>query len=85
MFEGVRITNNLGRRAAEHGADLKPIAYGLTRSQARGLEQAVIEDRGLAKNGGTLLNKINSIARSNPMYNNAVQFGRQLLPYVYIP
>jgi RHS repeat-associated protein len=75
----VGITNNLARRAAEHGEELVEIARGLTRIQARGVEQALIEQHGLAKNGGTLLNKINSIAQSNPKYSNAVQFGKQLL------
>jgi RHS repeat-associated protein len=73
------ITNNLARRAAEHGEALTEVASGLTRTQARGVEQALIEQHGLASNGGTLLNRINSIARSNPIYNEAVQFGRELL------
>jgi RHS repeat-associated protein len=75
----VGITNNLARRAAEHGETLTEVASGLTRTQARGVEQALIEQHGLASNGGTLLNKINSIARSNPVYNEAVQFGKELL------
>ncbi|MGA9043135.1 MAG: RHS repeat-associated core domain-containing protein [Terriglobales bacterium] len=75
----VGITNNLARRAAEHGEELTKIAGGLTRGEARGVEQALINQHGLAKNGGTLLNKINSVAPSNPIYKEAVQFGRQLL------
>ncbi len=76
----VGITNNLARRSAEHGADLEKIAGGLTRGQARGVEQALIEHHGLAKNGGTLTNKINSIAKTKgSFYEEAVAFGRQLL------
>ena len=75
----VGITNNLLRRAAEHGEEVTKIAGELTRNEARGVKQALIEMHGLTKNGGTLLNKINSIAETNPKYNNAVQFGRQLL------
>lgn len=37
-------------------------ATGLTRTQARTLEQTLINQHGLGKNGGTLFNKINSIA-----------------------
>jgi RHS repeat-associated protein len=75
----VGITNDLQRRGAEHGAKLEQIVDGLTRSQARGVEQALIEQFGLQKNGGALLNKINSISPSNPTYKELVQFGRQLL------
>ena len=38
----------------------------LSREDARAVEQALIEIHGLSKNGGTLMNRINSIARSNP-------------------
>ncbi len=69
------ITNNLARRAAEHGAELTKIAGGLTRTEARGVEQALIEHHGLEN----LTNKINSIARSSDVYEEAVQFGRRLL------
>ena len=58
---------------------LNRIASGLTRQEARGVEQALIEKHGLAKAGGTLVNKINSIAATNPIYKEAVAFGRQLL------
>lgn len=82
----VGITNNLGRRAAEHGKDLERIAGGLTKKEARGAEQALIEHHGLGKNGGTLTNKINSIARTNSIYDEAVTFGRQLLQSLsYLP
>lgn len=45
----------------------------------RGVEQAAIEQKGLAKNGGTLTNKINIIAKTNPIYKQAVEFGKILL------
>lgn len=82
----VGITSNLARRAAEHGEVLTEIVGALTRNQARGVEQALIEHYGLAKNGGTLLNKINSIARSSGLYEPAVAFGQQLLHSIgYLP
>jgi RHS repeat-associated protein len=82
----VGITNNLERRAAEHGKDLEQIAGGLSKKEARGTEQALIEHHGLGKNGGTLTNKINSIARTNSIYTEAVTFGRQLLQSLsYLP
>jgi hypothetical protein len=37
-------------------------ATGLTRMQARAWEQGLINSHGLGKNGGTLFNKINSVA-----------------------
>jgi hypothetical protein len=78
----VGITSNLARRSVEHGAKLDEIASGLTRTEARGVEQALIEVHGLAKNGGSLTNKINSISRTNAIYDGAVAFGRQLIQYI---
>jgi hypothetical protein len=77
------ITNNLARRAAqqlaEKGINIEPVLSNLTRAQARGVEQALIEIHGLGKEGGTLLNKINSIAQSNPDYARLLQVGYDLL------
>ncbi|MHB1003550.1 MAG: GIY-YIG nuclease family protein [Thermoleophilia bacterium] len=81
----VGITNNMERRAGEQlrerGIDIESIP-GLTdlpRSDARSVEQALIKHHGLSKNGGTLTNKINSIAESNPIYEDAIRRGRELL------
>lgn len=52
---------------------------GLTRSDARAVEQALIEIHGLGKNGGTLLNKINSISSTNSAYASQLQRGYELL------
>jgi RHS repeat-associated protein len=60
-------------RGAEHAAqsaakaalDYAPLATGLTKSAARKLEQQLINQYGLGKTGGQLLNKINSIAPKN--------------------
>jgi RHS repeat-associated protein len=71
----VGITNNLVRREAQHGEKLVEVVGDLTRKQARGVEQAIIEHKGLTN----LTNKINSIAKTNPIYQEAVQFGKQLL------
>jgi len=79
----VGITNNLARRAAQHlatkGINIEPLMQGLSRADARAVEQALIEIHGLGKNGGTLLNKINSIAVSNPSYSAQLQRGYELL------
>ena len=47
----------------------------LSRSDARAVEQTLIELRELEKNGGTLINKINSIAESNPAYAESLKRG----------
>ena len=66
--------------------ELTKVVGGLTRTGAKGVEQALIEHHGLAKNGGTLANQINSIAKSNPIYERAVAFGRQVLQSIgYLP
>ena len=39
--------------------------------RARGVEQLLIEQHGFISEGGTLLNRINSIAKTNPIYGPA--------------
>jgi hypothetical protein len=79
----VGITNDLARRAAEQlrqkGIPIEEFMQGLSREDARAVEQALIEIHGLQKNGGTLLNRINSIARTNPKYADMLRRGKQLL------
>jgi hypothetical protein len=79
----VGITNNLARRAAEQlagrGLQIEKMMGGLSRSDARSVEQALIEIHGLGKNGGSLLNKINSIAVRNPAYATQLSRGYDLL------
>ncbi len=87
----IGITNNLERRAAEHLAgkgiviDAIPGLANLSRADARAVEQVLIEFHRLSKNGGTLINKINSIARTNPRYAAAIVRGRQILQQVGYP
>ncbi len=75
------ITNDLARRASEHlatkGISLQgiPGLTGLTRSDAKAVEQVLIENSGL----GNLLNKINSISPQNPIYNESVTKGSDIL------
>jgi hypothetical protein len=74
-------------RSAQHlrnGLQIErvPGLGGLTKLQARGVEQALIEQHGLAKYGGTLINKINSIASTNSIYTGAVRWGRDRLVQV---
>ncbi len=70
------ITNNVGRRTTQH-ADrftLRPItAEGLTRGQARAVEQALI-----VRNPG-FQNKINSISPTHSWYQDAVDWGETWL------
>lgn len=79
MVQYVGITNDFARRAAEHlrtrSIDIQPLMEGLTRDDARAVEQALIEIHGLGKDGGTLINKINSIATSNPSYAKQLEKG----------
>ena len=79
----VGITNNLARRSAEHlatkGIQIEKLLGNLSRADARAVEQALIEIHGLGKEGGTLLNQINSIASSNPAYAEQLQRGYELL------
>jgi hypothetical protein len=79
----VGITNELARRAAEQlrqkGIRIREFMIGLSREDARAVEQALIEIHGLQKNGGTLLNRINSIARTNPKYADMLRRGKELL------
>lgn len=51
----------------------------LSHTDARAVEQALIEIHGLGKNGGTLLNRINSISPSNPAYADQLKRGYELL------
>lgn len=83
QIQYVGITDDLARRAAEQlrkkGIQIEDLMNHLSREDARAVEQVLIELHGLQKNGGTLLNRINSIARSNPKYANALRRGRELL------
>jgi len=70
----VCITNNLERLVAEHLGqkgifiDVIPGFSNLSRPDVHAVEQALIEFHGLGKNGGTLLNKINSTSQNNLAY-----------------
>lgn len=79
----VGITNHFAIRAAQHlatkGINIRPLLKGLSRADARCVEQALIEIHGLGKNGGSLLNRINSIAASNPEFAAMLQRGYDLL------
>ena len=69
----VGITKDFGRRAAEHLRNsnrvIKEIVPGVNKESARIIEQTIIEYVGrTCKNTGPLVNIINSIATSNPLY-----------------
>lgn len=79
----VGITNNFARRQAEHlvrrGIPITTLMENLSATEAKAVEQALIEIHGLGKNGGALLNKINSIAATNPVYADQLKIGYALL------
>ncbi len=83
VTEYVGITNNFARRAAEHlsskGISISPLMKNLSRSDAKAVEQALIEIHGLSKFGGTLINRINSISIKNPSYSQQLMRGYDLL------
>jgi hypothetical protein len=80
----VGITNDIARRASEQlaskGISIRAIAglEDLTREDARAVEQVLIEEYG-GPSGGQLLNKINSISKTNPIYQQSVQRGCAIL------
>jgi len=51
----------------------------LSELDAHAVEQALIEIHGLGKNGGTLLNRINSIYPLSPAYADQLRRGYELL------
>lgn len=86
----VGITDDIARRGAEH-LRTKAIRIeqidgldNLSRADAKAVEQTLINYYGLGKEGGTLLNKINSIsATRNPTaYEQSLIRGKQLLDSV---
>jgi hypothetical protein len=74
----IGITNDVGRRAIEHGprfgGGLDRIASGLTRGEARAIEQA-----GIVRAGGAFENRINSISPRHAYYPDAVRWGEDWL------
>jgi hypothetical protein len=86
----VGITNNFLRRSMEHSGRFNiqriPGLGKLSRFDARAVEQVLIEKYQLQKNGGILLNRINSIAKTNPIYDEAIKRGTEILNQIgFIP
>ena len=87
----VGITKSFEARAAAHlrekGIEIEEIEHlqNLSRDDARSVEQVLIEYYGLGKNQGTLLNKINSIAPSNPKYADMLRRGNEILQQAGFP
>jgi hypothetical protein len=83
----VGITRDLQARAAAHlrekGIRIVPLeGLGkLSPADARAVEQVLIEEFGLSN----LLNKINSISAKNPIYNDAIRRGQDILRSVGFP
>jgi RHS repeat-associated protein len=72
------ITNNMTRRAAQHGARFDQLqqltSTGLQRGQARAIEEALI-----LRNAGTFSNLRHEISMSHAYYGDAVQWGEAWL------
>jgi RHS repeat-associated protein len=83
VVQYIGITKNLVARSAAHlrqkGIVIEELITGLSRADARAVEQVLIERFSLGKSGGTLMNLINSIARSNPKYEGAIKRGMEIL------
>ncbi|MBG0831639.1 hypothetical protein HS041_28315 [Planomonospora sp. ID67723] len=73
----VGITKNFAKRSQQHGArfTMRAIANGLTRGEARAIEQAVIHRHMMGGGRFNLTNKINSISPKHPYYQNMVNWG----------
>jgi hypothetical protein len=83
----VGITDDITKRGQAHMRekgiviDQIPGLSNLSRADARAVEQTLINYHGLGKNGGTLINKINSISavRNSTKYEQALVRGAELL------
>ena len=87
----VGITDSFAARQAAHqsqkGINIEPIAglENISRYDARAVEQVLIETYKLGKDGGSLMNIINSIAKTNPKYAAALSRGNALLKAANYP
>jgi len=87
----VGITDNLEARSAAHLSqkgieiDAIPGLQNISRSDARAVEQVLIEYNGLGKDGDSLINKINSISTANPIYAESLARGAALLKSIGYP
>ncbi len=82
----IGITSDFAQRQAQHaraGRTFAPEqmqgATGLSRGEARAIEQACIVQGGLLPQGGALQNRINSIDPASSYYQAAVDAGLALL------
>jgi len=84
----VGITNDIDRRTTEHlgtGKGISPVSVAglgsLSRLDARAVEQAMINNYRLKKNGGSLINQINSISTKNADYDTLITRGTEILDH----
>ncbi|MFB3304751.1 hypothetical protein Q7C20_15965 [Pseudomonas sp. AMR01] len=78
-----RLAAYLSQKSIE--IDTIPGLQNISRSDARAVEQVLIEYKGLGKNGGSLINKINSISTTNPIYAESLTRGAALMKTVGYP
>lgn len=87
----VGITDNIHKRTMQHkyaGKGIVPeeVISGISRKDARGIEQVLIDMYGhcIKENGATnLLNKINSIARNNTAMNPFIDIGTKVFEALF--
>ncbi len=87
VYTGIRnglpyfgITNNFARRASEwrvHGMGITPLISNVSLVAARGIEQLLINTARLTQ--VSVANRINSIATGNPMFERAIQAGKDAI------
>ncbi len=84
----VGITNDIDRRTTEHlgtGKGISPVPVAglgsLSRLDARAVEQVMINNYRLKKNGGSLINQINSISTKNADYDTLITRGTEILDH----
>jgi hypothetical protein len=86
------MTKNLAQRNAQHESgphqmSIQELYSGLSKKEARGVEQLLIEGRGLQKNSGSLLIQINSISKSKDpdKYERLTALGTKIIESLNVP
>jgi RHS repeat-associated protein len=89
IYVGITTAKNFAKRQAAHAARFNIIKIkhlsSLSPFDKRAVEQVLIEFHGLGRYGGTLVNQINSIAKTNPIYQQAIQRGTEILKSIGYP
>ncbi len=88
VIQYIGVTNDMVRRAGEHGRskriEIIELIGNMSRFDAKAVEQVLIEWYDMQKNGGSLLNIINSISNKNPKYLDSIERGWEILKTFFI-